>query len=216
MPEVKYPSKERVERDGVLIHAEGARATLVVRRRRHKSGGEVSERILNTARARPPSPAGSIRPAAFARHQVRIEPRGAVDATTGIPPVVTAETEAVWEGFQRGVLLAERCRACGAESFPPRGMCRRCGARDAELVEVAGPGHVYSLTVNHQRWLPDLEVPFAIVLVEFADHPGVRVAGRLRGCAPEEAHIEMAVDVGFEPGPGGFAIPSFVARDGAA
>ena len=64
---------------------------------------------------------------------------------------------------------------------------------------------------NYQRWLPDLEVPYAIVLVEFDDHPGVRVTGRLRGCPPEAATIGMTVAVGFEPGPGGFAIPSFVA-----
>jgi uncharacterized protein len=78
-------------------------------------------------------------------------------------------------------------------------------------VEITGRGRVYSLTVNHQRWLPGLEVPYAIVLVEFADHPGVRVVGRLRGCDPEAAAIGMEVAVGFEPGPGGFAIPSFVA-----
>ena len=82
-------------------------------------------------------------------------------------------------------------------------------------VDVAGPGRVYSFTVNHQRWLPDLEVPFAIVLVEFDDHPGVRVAGRLRGCEMTDVRVGMAVDVGFEPGPGGFAIPSFVVTTGA-
>ena len=78
------------------------------------------------------------------------------------------------------------------------------------FAEVTGRGVVYSLTVNYQRWLPDLEVPYAIVLVEFPGRPGVRVAGRLRGCPPEQARIGMAVEVGFEPGPGGFAIPSFV------
>jgi uncharacterized protein len=57
-------------------------------------------------------------------------------------------------------------------------------------------------------------VPFAIVLVEFAKHLGVRVAGRLRGCPPEDVFIGMPVEVGFEPGPGGFAIPSFVAVGG--
>jgi hypothetical protein len=77
--------------------------------------------------------------------------------------------------------------------------------------EVTGRGVIYSCTVNYQRWLPDLEVPYAVVLVEFPGRPGVRVAGRLRGCPPEQARIGMAVEVGFEPGPGGFAIPSFVA-----
>jgi uncharacterized OB-fold protein len=134
-----------------------------------------------------------------------------MDATVGIPPAVTHETEAFWSAAKEGRLLVERCAACGAESFPPRGMCRSCRARAMEPVEITGRGRVYSFTVNHQRWLPGLEVPYAIVLVEFADHPGVRVVGRLRGCDPEAAAIGMEVAVGFEPGPGGFAIPSFVA-----
>jgi uncharacterized protein len=139
-------------------------------------------------------------------------PRGrAVDATTGIPPAVTEETQAFWDAAAEGRLVVERCSSCGTDSFPPRGICRTCRSRETELVDVTAPGHVYSFTVNHQRWLPDLEVPFAIVLVEFAEHPGVRVTGRVRGCAPEEVTVGMAVEVGFEPGPGGYSIPSFVA-----
>jgi uncharacterized OB-fold protein len=82
------------------------------------------------------------------------------------------------------------------------------------FAEVGGLGVVYRFTVNYQRWLPGLEVPYAVVLVEFPGRPGVRVAGRLRGCPPEQAFIGLAVEVGFEPGPGGFAIPSFVAVPG--
>jgi uncharacterized OB-fold protein len=131
--------------------------------------------------------------------------------TTGIPPAVTDETAAFWDAARDGRLVVEQCRACGAASFPPRGICRACRARDMAPLEITRRCIVYSLTVNHQRWRPDLEVPFAIVLVEFPDHPGVRVAGRLRGIDPDEARIGMEVEVGFEPGPEGFAIPSFVA-----
>ncbi len=134
-----------------------------------------------------------------------------MDATTGIPPAVTEETETFWATAREGRLVVEGCSSCGAESFPPRGICRSCRGRAMIPVEIAGRGVIYSCTVNYQRWLPDLEVPYAIVLVEFPGHPGVRVAGRLRGCPPEAAAIGMAVEVGFEPGPGGFAIPSFVA-----
>ena len=134
-----------------------------------------------------------------------------MDATVGIPPAVTEETEPFWTAAAEGRLLVQGCTACGAESFPPRGICRSCRSRETTMVEVTGPGVVYSLTVNHQRWLPDLEVPYAVVLVEFPGHPGVRVVGRLRGCAVEDATIGLTVHIGFEPGPGGFAIPSFVA-----
>ena len=132
-------------------------------------------------------------------------------ATAGIPPAVTEETRPFWDAAAEGRLVVERCTACGAEAHPPRGICRACRCREMTWVEVTGPGTVYSYTVNHQRWLPDLDVPYAVVLVEFAGHPGVRVVGRLRGCEPGDVAVGMAVAVGFEPGPGGVAIPSFEA-----
>jgi uncharacterized OB-fold protein len=135
-----------------------------------------------------------------------------MEPTIGIPPSVTDETRAFWEAARQGRLLVQHCDACGAESFPPRGICRTCRSRNTSLVEVTSAGLIYSFTVNYQRWLPNLAVPFAIVLVEFDAHPGVRVAGRLRGCVPEAAAIGMVVDPGFEAGPDGFAIPSFVVR----
>jgi uncharacterized OB-fold protein len=143
-----------------------------------------------------------------------VTPAGAADATVGIPPAVTEESAAFWAAAGEGRLCVERCPVCGTDQFPPRGICRGCRARPVSTVDVAGPGRVYSYTINHQRWLPDLEVPYAIVLVEFDDHPGVRVPGRLRGCDLSDVDIGLVVDVGFEPGPGGFAIPSFVARAG--
>ncbi|OHV39025.1 MULTISPECIES: Zn-ribbon domain-containing OB-fold protein [Pseudofrankia] len=138
-----------------------------------------------------------------------------MSATVGIPPAVTEETAAFWAAAAEGRLLVERCADCAAESFPPYGICRACRSRAVGFVEITGRGRVYSFTVNYQRWMPGLEVPYALVLVEFAGHPGVRVFGRLRGCPPEEAAVGMAVEVGFEPGPGGYAVPSFVAVTGA-
>lgn len=135
----------------------------------------------------------------------------ATDASVGIPPAPTEEDEAFWAAAGEGRLLVERCTACGAFSFPPRGMCRTCRARSMEWVQVSGRGRIYSFTVNYQRWLPELEVPYALVLVEFPDHPGVRIMGRLRGCTPDRIAIDGEVEVGFQPGPGGFAVPSFVA-----
>jgi uncharacterized OB-fold protein len=136
-----------------------------------------------------------------------------VDSIVGIPPSVTEETQAFWDAAQQGRLLVQRCESCGSKSFPPRTMCRSCRSRETTFEDITSSvGHVYSFTINHQRWLPDLPVPFAIVLVEFEAQPGVRIVGRLRGCPLEDVKIGMQVDVGFEPGPGGFAVPSFVAK----
>ncbi len=132
----------------------------------------------------------------------------------GIPPAVTPETAPFWDAAAEGRLVVERCDACAAESHPPYGICRSCRGRDVSFVEIAGPGTVYSFTVNHQRWLPDMDVPFALVWVEFADHPGVRIGGRLRDCEPDEVSIGMSVEIGFEPGPDGVFVPSFLATGG--
>lgn len=137
-------------------------------------------------------------------------------AVVGIPPAITEETRAYWEAAQQGRLMVQRCDACHAESFPARSMCRVCRSRQTSSVEITSTGHVYSFTINHQRWLPNMEVPFAIVLVEFAQHPGVRVAGRLRGCDVSAVSIGMSVQIGFEPGPDGVAVPSFIAVQGGS
>ena len=137
-----------------------------------------------------------------------------MNPSAGIPPAVTEETEAFWAGAAEGRLIVDRCDDCGAYAFPPRGICRSCRSRSRSPVQVTGRGRVYSYTVNYQRWLPDLEVPFAIVLVEFPDFPGVRVVGRLQGCPPEDVAIDDEVEIGFEPGPDGYQVPSFVAVKG--
>src|SRR5579871_1533903 len=139
----------------------------------------------------------------------------APDATVGIPPAITEETRPFWDAAAEGRLVVEGCDDCGAEWFPPRGRCRTCRSERVHPVEIAGPGRIHSFTVNHQRWLPDLEVPYVLVLVEFDDHPGIRILGRLRGAEPDQVAIDQAVDVGFEPGPDGVAIPSFLARPAA-
>jgi hypothetical protein len=142
---------------------------------------------------------------------VTVPPTVPPKATAGIPPGVTEETRAFWDAAAAGKLLVERCASCGAYGFPARGICRSCHGRVMEPAEVTGRGEVYSYTVNYQRWLPDLEVPYAVVLVEFGAYPGVRVVGRLRGCPTDDVRIGMPVEVGFEPGPGGYSIPSFTA-----
>jgi uncharacterized protein len=41
-----------------------------------------------------------------------------MDASVGIPPAVTEETEAFWAAAAQGRLVAERCTSCGALGGP--------------------------------------------------------------------------------------------------
>ncbi len=45
-----------------------------------------------------------------------------------------------------GRIMASRCRACGARSFPPRADCDACMGREFEFVEVSGRGTLHTHT----------------------------------------------------------------------
>jgi uncharacterized OB-fold protein len=63
---------------------------------------------------------------------------------------------------------------------------------------VSGRGSVASFTVNHQRWAPDLPVPYVVAIVELAEQPGLRLLSNIVGGAPEDVHVGMPVRVTFE------------------
>jgi hypothetical protein len=57
---------------------------------------------------------------------------------------------------------------------------------------------VATFTLNHQRWLPGLEVPYCIAIVELDEQPGLRLTTNVVGCPPESVRIGMRVRVTFE------------------
>jgi uncharacterized OB-fold protein len=127
----------------------------------------------------------------------------------GIAPTVRPEAQPYWSGAARGVLSVEHCARCDRYTFPPAGWCRECRSDAIEHVDYCGLGHVVSWTINRVPWLDGMRVPFALGYVEFTDLPQVRIPCRLR--VPfERLAVGLAVQVGFEPGPGGVSIPSFV------
>ena len=127
----------------------------------------------------------------------------------GVAPAVTAETREFWAGTERGEFLVERCTACRRHLFPPRNYCPGCGGRELEAVAITGAGTVYSFTVNCNPWQPDMPVPFALVLAEFAEAPGIRLLGRMHGDAIHHLRVGQAVRLGFDEGPAGLQVPCF-------
>jgi uncharacterized OB-fold protein len=64
---------------------------------------------------------------------------------------------------------------------------------------VSGRAIVWSYTINHQRWSPDLEVPYALAIVEFPEQLGLRMTTRLVDIELDEVVIGLPVRVAFEP-----------------
>jgi uncharacterized OB-fold protein len=113
------------------------------------------------------------------------------------PPKVTAENEHFWTGGARGELVFLHCAACDFYIHPPSPRCPRCLGRQVAPRSVSGRATIYSFTVNHQQWVPDLTVPYTIALVAIEEQPSLRLTTNIIGCPPEDVTIGMPVLVTF-------------------
>jgi uncharacterized OB-fold protein len=113
-------------------------------------------------------------------------------------PALTVSNTAFWTGGERDELCIYRCQDCGYYVHPPVRFCPQCEGRNVEPEAVSGRGTVASFTVNHQKWEPELEVPYVMALVELDEQADVRLVTNVVHCPPEAVHIGMAVRVLFE------------------
>jgi uncharacterized OB-fold protein len=91
-------------------------------------------------------------------------------------------------------LLIERCDTCERWVHPSTGECRACGGA---LVArpVSGRGTVFTYTVNHHPYNPDVPTPYVIAIVELAEQSGLRVAANIIDCEPDSVTCGMPVDL---------------------
>jgi uncharacterized OB-fold protein len=112
-------------------------------------------------------------------------------------PQITDQNGAFWTGGRDGELLIIRCTSCGYLIHPPTPRCPHCLTDAVEPQAVSGRGTVYSYTINRQAWVPGLEVPFVIAMVELDEQPGLRLMTNIVDCPTEEVEIGMPVEVAF-------------------
>lgn len=113
-------------------------------------------------------------------------------------PELTSENTAFWTGGERGELMITCCDDCSAAIHPPQIVCPTCQSRNVAARAMAGTGTVYTFTVNHQPWLPDMAVPFALAVVDVDGAPGVRVTAPVITDQPEAVHIGQRMQIRFE------------------
>jgi uncharacterized OB-fold protein len=124
-------------------------------------------------------------------------------------PEITEESRPFWEACRRHQLLIQRCRACGARQYYPRGICAHCWGPDLEWEPSAGRGTVYTFTVVHRSQAPGFKdsLPYVLAYVELEE--GVQVLTNLVGCDPATARIGLPVRVTFEDVSPEVSIPRF-------
>lgn len=112
-------------------------------------------------------------------------------------PLLEPETAFYWTAGAEGRLLVQRCTRCNVWQHPPLPRCAKCGSEDVAPQPVSGKGRVASYTINHERWVPGLEVPFVFGAIELEEQAELYVFTNV--LAPVDAvRVGMPVDVEFE------------------
>lgn len=112
-------------------------------------------------------------------------------------PALNAENTPFWHGGENGELLICHCARCDRFFHPPAPVCPQCASFDIAPRAVSGKGKVLSYTINHQKWIPGLAVPYVIAIVELSDQAGLQFVTNIVGCPPEDVVIDMPVHATF-------------------
>ncbi len=114
-----------------------------------------------------------------------------------------------FDGAKRGVLMIQRCTACGTHLFPLREICEQCLGDDLEWVEASGKGTVHTFAVMHQVYHPGLagDVPYNLTQVELEEGP--RMTTNIVGIDNEAIEVGMSVVATFEEVDDGVFLPRF-------
>ena len=113
-------------------------------------------------------------------------------------PKLDADNTPFWTGGAQGVLNMMKCGDCAEFTHPPRNICRHCQSENMAVQAVAGTGAIDTYTINHQAWMPGLEVPYVIARVRLDGVPGVYLTTNIVGCPVDEVGFDDRVRVTFE------------------
>jgi len=113
-------------------------------------------------------------------------------------PRPSEDSAPFWEWAHKGELRLQKCADCGHVRFPPSLLCARCLGEKSEWVKLSGRAKVYSWIVIHQSQHPafNADTPYNVAIVELEEGP--RMHTNIVGCANDEIHVGMPVNVTFE------------------
>ena len=124
-------------------------------------------------------------------------------------PAFTSDTLPWWRAAAAHRLVLQACQGCGRTRHPPAPICPRCHSRSSAWRELPGTGSVYTFTVVHQAFLPDLagRVPYVVAVVDLEDGDGARLVTNIVDSPPEDVRVGRRVEVVWEDMGPGLALP---------
>lgn len=114
-----------------------------------------------------------------------------------------------FEGLAQDTLRLQCCADCGVWTFPLRERCQACGKASLVWRDASGRGKIYSHAVLRREYHPRHagRLPLTLAWVDLAE--GVRMATNIVDHEAGEVRVGAAVEVAFEPIPGGGKLPVF-------
>ena len=90
-----------------------------------------------------------------------------------LSPVDDPLVGAFFRGAAKSRLVVQRCNSCGALRWPPLSGCPDCRSRDADWVDVAPRGTVWSFVVYYRSFAASLrdQVPYTVAMVQLDAGP---------------------------------------------
>ena len=79
-------------------------------------------------------------------------------------------------------------------------MCPRCRSFECQWDELSGRGTIYTFTIVHQAFVPDLaeQLPYVVAVVDLEGGEGARLVTNVVDIDPTAVRIGMAVEVVWE------------------
>jgi uncharacterized protein len=113
-------------------------------------------------------------------------------------PTLTDLNDGFWTFGRTNDLYLRRCEQCAFWIHPPRPMCPRCRHRELRWEATTGKASLFTFTVNHKAWNPEVPVPYVVAIVELPEQEALRMTSNIVNCDIDDISIGMALRVTFE------------------
>jgi uncharacterized protein len=124
-------------------------------------------------------------------------PHVVTESFARVRPKLTERNAHFWQGGEDGQLRLLRCQSCGTYLHPPSPAFWSCRSMAVAPEVLSGRGVVYAYTINHYRWLPDMEPPYVVAEVDLVEQEGLRLMTNIVECPLDRVRTGMEVEVVF-------------------
>jgi uncharacterized OB-fold protein len=125
--------------------------------------------------------------------------------------VIDEDNIEYFRGLTEHELRVKHCRACGAWMPVRHPICPTCWSSDIGIEAVRGVATVFMFTILHvgpEHSDIDYDSGYPLATVEFVQHPGVRITGRVIDCPREFLRIGLTMELTWRER-GAAVLPAF-------